>query len=580
MTVHEPFPPIQDRPWFKVYRELGVTPAAPAIEERSLADYVEEHARNRAAQVALVYTDKGIEITWAQLDAYANRFANLLRSLGLRKGDVLGIHLPNTPQYVVALIGAAKAGVVVSGVSPLLTPPEITHQVNDAHVKVLLTLDRLFASAVAPVGGDTPTLKHVLVTGPIDHFASWKKWLAYKLKKVPAFPRPAMRDTQVHDYWQALQAQPDARVYTKVNFDDTVYIQYTGGTTGKPKGAELTLRSMFSNARQAEAFSPPEPGIDVYGVAFPFFHMGGLSMVLVAMQNASKFLVVPDPRNVDMFCAMLKQHPPTVLVNVPTLYMMLTDSPGFRGIDFSRVRAAVSGAAPFPVESIRKLEAIIGEKKLCEGYGMTEASPFLSCNPPQRPKTGSVGIPLVGTDIRIVDAETGTREMPVGEPGEIIARGPQIMKGYLNLPEASARTLREFDGQVYLYTGDVGTMDDEGYLTICDRSKDMLIVGGYKVFSVEVEGKLQELAFIEQCALIGLPDEKRPGNDIVTLHVQLTRAAKARDRGEIEQEILAFCRATMAPYKVPRSVHFHDALPLTAVGKLDKKALRPAKARH
>jgi long-chain acyl-CoA synthetase len=578
MTVQESVPPVQDRPWLKVYRELGVTPAAPEIQERSLADYVEAHAKNRAAQVALVYTDKGIEITWAQLDAYANRFANLLRSLGLQKGDVMGIHLPNTPQYIVALVGAAKAGVTVSGVSPLLTPPEITHQVNDAHVKVLFTLDRLYASAVAPAGGDTPTLKHVLLTGPIDHLAGWKKWLAYKLKKVPTFPRPAMRDTQVHDYWQALHAHPDARVYTKINFNDTIYIQYTGGTMGKPKGAELTLKNMFSNARQGEAFSPPEPGIDVYGVAFPFFHMAGLSLVLMAMQNASKFLVVPDPRNVDMFCAMMKQHPPTVLVNVPTLYMMLIDSPRFREIDFSRLRAAVSGAAPFPVEAIRKLEAIIGEKKLCEGYGMTESSPFLTGNPPQRPKIGSVGIPVVGTDIRIVDVETGTKEMPIGEPGEIIARGPQIMKGYLNLPDASAKTLREFDGQVYLYTGDVAAMDDEGYLTICDRSKDMLIVGGYKVFSVEVESKLKELAFIELCALIGLPDEKRPGNDIVTLHVQLTDAAKARNRGELEQEILAFCRATMAPYKVPRSVHFHDALPLTAVGKLDKKALRPAKA--
>lgn len=577
MTAQESFPPVQDRPWLKVYRELGVAPEAPEVQERSLADYVEDNVRNVPGKVALVYTDKGVEITWKQLDALGNRFAALLRSLGMQKGDVLGIHLPNTPQYVVALVGAAKAGVAVSGVSPLLTPPEITHQVNDAHIKVLLTLDALYANAVAPVGGDTPTLKHVLLSGPIDHLTGWKKWLAYKLKKVPTFPRPPMRDTQVHDYWTVLNAQPDTRIYTKINFNDTIYIQYTGGTTGKPKGAELTLKNMFSNARQGEAFSPYEKGNDVIGAAFPFFHMAGLSLVLVSMQNAAKFLVVPDPRNVDMFCSMMKQHPPTVLANVPTLYMMLTESPRFREIDFSKLRVALSGAAPFPVEAIRKLEAIIGEKKLCEVYGMTESSPLLTSNPPQRPKTGSVGIPVVGTDLRIVDVETGTKEMPVGEPGEIIARGPQIMKGYLNLPDASAKTLREFDGKVYLYTGDVASMDDEGYLTICDRSKDMLIVGGYKVFSVEVESKLKELAFIELCALIGVPDEKRPGNDIVTLHVQLTEAAKQRDRGEVEQEILAFCRATMAPYKVPRSVHFHDALPLTAVGKLDKKALRAPK---
>jgi len=564
----------QQRPWFKVYQELGVKAEAPKIAEHSLADYVEDHVKTRRSDVALVYTDKGVEITWAQLDAWGNRFANLLRSLGMQQGDVMGIHLPNTPQYVVALLGAAKAGVAVSGVSPLLTPPEITHQVNDARIKLLLTLDALYNGAVAPVGRDTPTLKHVLVSGPIDFLPGWKKWLAYTLKKVPRVqPRP-MQDTQVHDFWRAVSAAPATRVYTQLHFDDTIYIQYTGGTTGKPKGAELTLRSMFSNARQAEAFSPAQPGNDVIGSAFPFFHMAGLSFVLAAIQNAARFLVVPDPRNVEMFCAMMKQHPPTVLVNVPTLYMLLTDAPAFRQIDFSKLRVAVSGAAPFPVEAIRKLEAIIGEKRLCEGYGMTESSPGLTFNPPTRPKTGSVGIPLVGTDIRIVDVETGTREMPLGEPGEIIARGPQIMRGYLNLPAASAKTLRTFDGQVYLYTGDVATMDHEGYITICDRSKDMLIVGGYKVFSVEVEGKLNELPFIELSAIIGEPDAQRPGNEIVTLHLQLNAQGKARDRADVEAEVIRFCRENMAAYKVPKKIHFHEALPLTPVGKLDKKALR------
>jgi long-chain acyl-CoA synthetase len=563
-----------ERPWHKVYRELGVTGEAPKVAERSLADYVEEHSNHRAAQIALVYTDKGVEITWAELDAWGNRFANLLRSLGMQKGDVMGIHLPNTPQYVVALVGAAKAGVTVSGVSPLLTPSEIVYQVNDAKIKLLLTMDALYNSAVAPVGKDTPTLQHVLVTGPIDFLPAWKKWLAYTLKKVPKVELKQIKDTRVHDFWKTVSAASPTRVYTQLQFDDTIYIQYTGGTTGKPKGAELTLRSMFSNARQGEAFSPAEPGNDVIGCAFPFFHLAGLSFVLAAIQNAARFLVVPDPRNVQMFCAMMKQHPPTVLVNVPTLYMMLTDAPEFRQIDFSKLRVAVSDAAPFPVEAIRRLEAIIGEKKLCEGYGMTESSPGLTFNPPTRPKTGSVGIPLVGTDIRIVDVETGTKEVTLGEPGEIIARGPQIMKGYLNLPDASARTLRTFDGQVYLYTGDVASMDDEGYLTIRDRCKDMLIVGGYKVFSVELEGKLKELPFIEISAIIGETDAQRPDNDVVTLHLQLNAPGKQRDRNDVEAEVTKFCRDNMASYKVPKKLYFHDALPLTPVGKIDKKALR------
>ncbi|MFZ5722421.1 MAG: AMP-binding protein [Pseudomonadota bacterium] len=560
-----------ERPWHKVYRELGVTGTAPVVPERSLADFVEEHLRTRPDASAFEYL--GVTITWRQFDAWGNRCANLLKSLGMKKGDVLGIHLPNTPQYVVALLGAAKCGVVVSGVSPLLTAPEITHQINDAHIKVLLTLDQLY-KAVQPVGGDTPTLQHVIVTGPVDFLPGWKKWLAYTLKKVPKVDIAPMQDTQVHDGWTLLNAAATTRVHTPIAFEDTIYIQYTGGTTGKPKGAELTLRNMFANARQGEAFAPYNHGNDTVGAAFPFFHMAGLSLVLMSIQTASRFLIIPDPRNVEFFCKQMQKFPPTVLANVPTLYMMLTESPEFRKIDFSNLRVALSGAAPFPVEAIRKLEAIIGEKKLCEVYGMTESSPLLTSNPPTRPKTGTVGIPVVGTDVRIVDVETGTKEMAIGEPGEIIACGPQIMKGYLNLPDASAKTVREFDGRKYLYTGDVAVMDDEGYLTICDRSKDMLIVGGYKVFSVEVESKLKELAFIELCALIGEQDKQRPGNDIVHLHVQLTPEGKQRDRGEIDQEILAFCRATMAAYKVPKKIHFHDALPLTAVGKLDKKALR------
>jgi long-chain acyl-CoA synthetase len=296
---------IQRRPWFKVYEELGVNADAPEIAEHSLADYIEDHVKTRGSDVALVYTDKGVEITWAQLDAWGNRFANLLRSLGMQKGDVMGIHLPNTPQYVVALLGAAKAGVAVSGVSPLLTPPEITHQVNDAGIKLLLTMDALYNGAVAPVGRDTPTLVHVLVSGPIDFLPGWKKWLAYTLKKVPKVDLEPMQDTQVHGFWKAMGASPATRVYTQLHFDDTIYIQYTGGTTGKSKGAELTLLNMFSNARQGEAFSPAERGDDVFGVAFPFFHQAGLSFVLLAIQNAARFLLVPDPRNVQMFCAMM-----------------------------------------------------------------------------------------------------------------------------------------------------------------------------------------------------------------------------------------------------------------------------------
>lgn len=558
--------------WQAIYEACGISPVLGAVEEKSLADYVETHAHQLGSAIAAEYL--GTSINYAELNQLANKMANLLQSLGVQKGDVIGMHLPNTPQYLIGLVAAAKVGAAISGVSPLLTPSEVIHQINDAKIKVIITLDQLYNNAIAPIDGKVPSLKAVIVSGPIDFLPSWKKWLAYTLKKIPKVTLTAMQNMQVVDYFSALKKSSNARVYTKLSFQDTIYIQYTGGTTGKPKGAELTLSNMFSNARQCEAFAHYSPGEDTLAAAFPYFHMAGLSLALLGLQKASRILIIPDPRNVDMFCKAMQKNPPTFLANVPTLYQMLYDNPEFRKVDFSHLKMAMSGAAPFPPEMIHQLESIIGKGKLAEVYGMTETSPLLTANPPTRPKIGTVGIPAVGTKIKIVDVETGTKEMPIGEPGELIASGPQVMKGYLNLPEASAKTLRTLDGDTWIYTGDVAVMDDEGYIKICDRSKDMLIVGGYKVFSVEVEGKLAELDFIELSAVIGQPDEKRPGNDIVHLYIQLKAESRHLDHDTLREQILAFCREHMAPYKIPKHVHFQDALPLTAVGKLDKKALR------
>lgn len=563
---------LQQRPWYAIYQECGVAPELPLIEEKSLADYIETHARQYPGNAAIEYL--GITLTYVQLDALANRLANRLQKLGVTAGDVIGVHLPNTPQYLITLTAAAKLGAIISGVSPLLAPAEIIHQVNDAQIKVLISLDQLYNNAVAPAQGQVPTLKAVLVTGPIDALPGWKQWLAYTLKKVPKVTPKPMSGVSVLSFWPEMQRAPATRVYTKVRYDDTIYIQYTGGTTGKPKGAELTLRNMFSNARQGEAFAPYEQGVETLASAFPYFHMAGLALALLGLQMGARLLVAPDPRNVTMLCQMMQKFPPTILANVPTLYQMLTEHPEFKKVNFTGLKMALSGAAPFPTELIHQLEALIGQGKLCEVYGMTETSPLITCNPGKRPKIGSVGLPVVGTDVKIVDVETGTREMPLGEPGELIASGPQVMKGYRHLPEASAKSLREFDGKVWMYTGDIAKMDEEGYITICDRSKDMLIVGGFKVFSVEVEGKLAELDFVELTAVIGEPDAKRPGNDIVHLYVQLKSEAKGQDPKSLEDKILGFCRENMSPYKVPKFVHFIDALPLTPVGKLDKKALR------
>lgn len=227
-----------------------------------------------------------------------------------------------------------------------------------------------------------------------------------------------------------------------------------------------------------------------------------------------------------------------------------------------------------PAELIPKIEAIIGHGKFCEVYGLTETSPLLTMNPLGKAKPGTVGVALAGTDIRIVDAETGETEMPVGEPGELIASGPQVFGGYLGLPEETARALRQFDGKTFFYTGDIAKRDADGYFTICDRSKDMLIVGGYKVFSVEVENALKAMDEIELSAVIGRPDPQRTGNDQVNLFVQLSAAGRAQPQAEVQDRILAFCREHLAPYKVPKRIHVVEEIPLTPVGKVDKKALR------
>lgn len=544
----------------------------PPIPEDSLADIVERHVAEAPAAPCLEYL--GVSINYSELDGWANRFANLLRDLGAKKGDVIGVHLPNTPQYVIALVAASKLGCAASGVSPLLTADELAYQVDNAGIRFLVTLDQLFNGAVAPIDGKVPGMEAAIVAGPIDFLPGWKKFLARVLKKVPKVDIPATIQFRTIDYWPAVNGASADRIHTQVAPDDVALIQYTGGTTGKPKGAQLTQRNLQANAVQSEAMVTYNVGDETFASVFPYFHAAGLAVCLMGLRQRAKLLVAPDPRDLKTFCKAMQAHPPTLFGNVPTLYQMLLDEPEFRKVDFSRLKMAMSGAGPMPAEVIPKVEAVVGEGKFCEAYGLTETSPMLTTNPPGRTKPGTVGVPIPGTDIRIVDAENGDREMPFNEPGELIANGPQVFGGYLGLPDESAKALREFDGKTFFYTGDIAKMDEEGYITICDRSKDMLIVGGFKVFSVEVENKLKALDDVELSAVIGTPDEKRPGNDVVNLYVQLTETGKAKSPDQAKDEILAFCREHMSAYKVPKHIHIVEEIPLTPVGKVDKKALR------
>lgn len=562
----------QHRPWLATYEALGRDwNQLPELPEKTVSDYVQEHAIHFSERAALVY--QGETTTYSQLNHSANQLAGVLQQSGLKSGDVLAIQMPNTPQYVVAIIAAARLGMPITSISPLLTAREVIAQCNDATVKALLLLDGLFNAMGEALAEAVPTLQYMLVSSAAD-------MLKTAMPHVPNTEIDAFNNTSSNvkalDFKTAMEANVHPNQLAKseeVSLDEVLYLQYTGGTTGKAKGAQLTSRNLLINNLQANVFYGYALGEETVASAFPFFHIGGIAVLINALRTAATFLVIPDPRNLAQYCAQMELFPPTVLANVPALFQMLMTEERFRALDFSRLKMAISGAAPFAEEGIKQLEAIIGKGRYCEVYGMTETSPVQTLNPAERFKPGLVGIPLPGTDLKIVDAATGLTELPLGEPGEIIVAGPQVMQGYLGAPDATANSLREFKGKIWMYTGDIGFLDNEGYLKICDRSKDMLIVGGYKVFSVELESKLQEILFIAASAVIGKPDLERPGNEIVELYVQCKPGITLSEPHR-RSAILKFSRENLAPYKAPKGIHFIDNIPLTSVGKIDKKALR------
>ena len=545
-------------PWLRIHEELGVEP--PEFDPRPLGTYVEEYAQSIADHCALRYYER--EISYRELNALSNRLANALATLGVGLGDVVGLHLPNAPQYSIALVALSKLGATASGVSPLLAPAEVAGQLQDAGVKVLISLDSLAKSTLEALGRLPACVTAVIVTGADD------------LRRPVGLELPMLESVAVKSYLELTDDSPPEFQQRDLPPDHICLVQYTGGTTGKPKGAMLTLGGLMYNIVIAHSFRPWEVGAETAFNALPPTHIGGTGALIWALRYGARMVLIPDGRDIDHYCRQMIECPPTRLSGVPTLYQMIADHPLSAKIDFSHLRFAMCGAAPITGEDRRRIERMLRGTVISDGYGMTEGGPTVVVNPPQRCKPESVGIPIPAVDVRIVDVETGTREMPYGEAGEIIISSPSLMQGYLNRPDETANSLREWRGKTWMHSGDVGVMDEEGYVYLKDRAKDMIIVSGFKVFSVEVEDKLSALDFIACSALIGSPDPKRPGSEVVNLYVQLTQEAKQSDPDQIRARIREFCRAEMAAYKVPKVIHLVDAIPLTAVGKIDKKALR------
>jgi len=497
----------------------------------------------------------GTDISFRELDSLANRFANFLLKQGLKAGDVVGVYSLNVPAYYIAIPGISKAGCVLSGVSPLLTPRELEYQLNDSGARVLVALD-LFWGNISQVIEKT-RLKAIVLTGFNDFLPS-----------AQPINLPSAPGVSIYRFTDIMKDTPADTVHVKVSADAPLLMQYTGGTTGPPKGAVLTHNNIVRHIIHWTNFLDGKKGQERILTPFPLFHQAGLFNCLYGFAMATPQVAVPNPRDYDSIIKIIKEYKPTVLTAVPTIYLELIKKPEFQQLDFSGVIMAVSGAAPFPVEYIKDLEKIVGEGKLVEVYGMTETSPLITAPPRYgKHKAGSVGLPIADTEVKIVDPVT-KEPVPIGEPGELAVRGPQVMIGYHNKPEETANTLRNG----WLYTGDICRMDEDGYVYIVDRLKDMVNVSGFKVFTRELDEVICEHPDVDIAASVGLPDPARPGAELVATAIVLKPGI---EKSNAEKEkIIDFIKKREAPYKVPKVIEFMDQLPLSAVGKVLKRELR------
>jgi len=526
----------------------------------------------------LCYDFMGTTATYFEYEENVIKFANFLAKNGVKKGDRVAIHLPNCPQYMIALFGTFYAGCVSTGMNFLLKPNEIIYQLKDSGAKAIITLDSFYDEAVEKALSSGQTDVEIVITTNITDLMKLSpilKWLGKKLKKIPFGNVNPVKGIKYIDFKEILENYPcDKGAMLTHALDpnkDLAFLQYTGGTTGPPKGAMLTHGNEITNITQVLKWIEydAEEGGEIFLSAFPFFHLAGMFLNLGAILYASMQILVPDPRDLKHYIKMIKKYRPSIMACVPTLYLYLMNEPKFRNLDLSSIRAYISGAAPFASETLREFERIVGEKMVIEVYGMTEGSPIVTSNPYlNERKIGTVGLPISNTEIKIVDVDDKEKEVPLGKPGEIVIKGPQIFKGYWNKPEETKNALK--DG--WFYSGDVGVMDEDGYITIVDRTKDMIIVSGYKVFSVEVDDKMSKHPAIELCSTVGIPNPEKPGSELVKLFVLLKEGFPNNEA--TKESILEFARENLSSYKVPKLIEISEDIPLTVVGKIDKKVLR------
>ncbi len=558
-----------DRPWYRHWPE-GV-PRMIDIPEIGLGDMLRDTARRYPGNKALIFLDS--VMTYAELDQAVDRLATAFNNLGLKKGDVVALMLPNSPQFVITFYACQRLGIAATAINPTYKPLEVKHQLNDSGASALVVLDSVFESP-GKVLKETK-VKHLIGTNVVDmvKMSPVKKILGKLLKKIPTGPMPA-EALKFTDLIKTAPAVPTVKVDP---INDVAVLQYTGGTTGTPKGGMLTARNLVSNALCGKAWIGEDfPRGGGYVGVLPLFHVFAMTCVMnVAIATGCFQLLFPRPPEdmLEWAAQVEKWGKGTQLImpGVAVLFNKINNTAGVEKFDLKPLVKCLSGAGPLPREVQLTFEKKIGSL-VVEGYGLTESSPVTHANPfVLKPGTervmGSIGLPFPNTDVKIMDLETGEKQMPYGPEGvgELCVKGPQVMKGYFNRPQETAKTIR--DG--WLYTGDIAYMDAEGWTFIMDRAKDLVKFKGYSVFPKEIEDYLFSHPAILEVAVVGLPHPKV--GEILKAFVVL----KPEHIGKItEAEIIDWCKENMTHYKVPSVVEFREVLPKTMVGKVLRRVLK------
>ena len=545
-----------EKSWHKSYAP-GV-PQEIEFERVTMPEALTRNAKQFSNHTALLYMGK--KIFYPELERLVNRFGRALMDMGVKKGDKVAMLLPNIPQIVIANYATFRIGAVAVMNNPLYTERELEYQLNDSDSKILVTLDLLLPRALI-LKGKTKIEK--IITCHINDYLPFPKKQLFPMVKKQMY-RKVGAQKDVYQFLDLIRKYPDGPLENAAGWDDLAAFIYTGGTTGVSKGVMLTHSNLSCNVQQFGVWFPDlKKGEESVLAVFPFFHSAGFT----AIQNYSlwagfKNILLPRPEPGSII-EMLKKFRPHFLPAVPTIFVGLLNSEEFRKMDLSFIKGFFSGAAPLAADTIQQLKDLTGATML-EVYGLTETAPIATATPwGGKIKPGTVGVPVPNTDVKVVDVETGKEEMKQGVPGEVIIRGPQVMKGYYKKPEETAAVLKEG----WLYTGDIGFFDEDGYLSIADRKKDMIIASGYNIYPREIDEILFEHPKVLEACAIGIPDAYRG---------ETVKAFIVVKPGETltEEEITQWCKEKLAAYKVPKMIEFVDALPKSAIGKILRREVK------